>query len=128
MVADEREERTFILLLLPDELPLLAVASRTELLLCEEAEARVVPCEEAVVAEALEARAVLMALVDSRVLALPNVRAAADARASLGVREKRVPSAEGADEPRVDAPVRALPPAEAIAPERDADVRLSRCN
>lgn len=127
MVADEREERTFILLLLPDELPLLAVASRTELLLCEEAEARVVPCEDAVT-EALEARAVLMALVDSRVLALPNVRAAADARASLGVREKRVPSAEGADEPGVDAPVRALPPAEAIAPGRDDDVRLSRCN
>lgn len=124
-VEDEREERTVALLLavepvLPD------AASRTPELLWLEADAREVPCAEAV-ADAREARAVLIALDDSRVLLLPKVRAAADARASPAERDTRVPFSDSA----VDAPREAvrtgLPAAAAILP-RDDDARVSRCN
>ena len=124
-VEDEREERTaallpLVALLLPDE------ASLIPLLLWAEAEARVVPCADAV-ADAREARAVLIALDDSRVLLLPKVRAAADARASPAERDTRVPFSDSA----VDAPREAvrtgLPAAAAILP-RDDDARVSRCN
>ena len=124
-VEDEREERTVALLLavepvLPD------AASRTPELLWLEADAREVPCAEAV-ADAREARAVLIALDDSRVLLLPKVRAAADARASPAERDTRVPFSDSA----VDAPREAVrtgwPAAAAILP-RDDEARVSRCN
>lgn len=124
-VEDEREERTVALLLavepvLPD------AASRTPELLWLEADAREVPCAEAV-ADAREARAVLIALDDSRVLLLPKVRAAADARASPAERDTRVPFSDSA----VDAPreaVRTGLPAAAVTLPRDDDARVSRCN
>lgn len=124
-VEDEREERTaalllLVVLLLPD------AASLIPLLLWAEAEARVVPCADAV-ADAREARAVLIALDDSRVLLLPKVRAAADARASPAERDTRVPFSDSA----VDAPREAVrtgwPAAAAILP-RDDEARVSRCN
>ena len=72
---------------------------------------------------ARDAREAVAAFADARVFVLPNVRAAADSRASPAVRDRRVPSTEGADVPRdareADAGtafVRAVVP------------RVSRCN
>lgn len=87
-------------------------------MVCDDAEARVEPCAEAVEL-AREARAVLIALDDSRVLELPKVRAAADWRASPPVRDRRVPSvATGAAALRVDAPRGADIRADAVCDSR----------
>lgn len=103
---------------------------RIPLLLPDDAEARVVP-EEAVAVErdaraavavfALDARAVAE-VDDARVLVLPNVRAAADWRASPAVRDTRVPSIEGAVVPRDAREAVAGTVVRAVAP------RVSRCN
>lgn len=121
----ERDARVPVLALVDTELLLLDVLARSPLSLCADADARPVLDVEAVVEFALDARDVLGALDDARVLALPNVRAAADSRASLAVRDARVPSIDGADVLR-DALVRAAGVGPALV--RAVALRVSRCS